>query len=124
MTYNKGRVRKGLVCTGLALFALCTPSYSQNDNSQGNEDKPAVPSQGRGEIRPHSWVHRFLGSNAILPATGALTPSQMTGAYGINLLAGVGQGATVAIVDAFDSPNAASDLATFMTQYGISCPTG
>src|SRR5579862_7967492 len=123
MTYHQGRVRKGLVCAGLALFALCTPSYSQNDNNQGDEDQPVVPSQGRGELRPHVWIHRFLGNNAN-PATGALAPSQVTGAYGINSLAGVGQGATVAIVDAYDSPNVASDLATFMTQFGISCPTG
>jgi subtilase family serine protease len=46
----------------------------------------------------------------------------MIGAYDINI--GSGQGATVAIVDAYDSPNAASDLAAFSSNFGISCRTG
>jgi subtilase family serine protease len=45
-------------------------------------------------------------------------------AYGITALGGLGQGATIAIVDAYDAPNAAADLATFIFNFGVSCSTG
>jgi len=48
-------------------------------------------------------------------------PSDLTSAY--SLPAG-GSGATVAIVDAYDDPNAESDLATYRAQYGLpACTT-
>jgi len=48
-------------------------------------------------------------------------PSDLTSAY--KLGAG-GSGATVAIVDAYDDPNAESDLATYRSQYGLpACTT-
>ena len=50
-----------------------------------------------------------------------LGPSDITSAY--NLGAG-GSGATVAIVDAYDDPNAESDLAVYRAQYGLpACTT-
>jgi hypothetical protein len=62
-----------------------------------------------------------------------LTPNQLRGAYGLgtysggtlssgvtfNGIAGDGTGQTIAIVDAYDDPNAASDLNTFSTYYGL-----
>jgi hypothetical protein len=63
------------------------------------------------------------------PNTAALTPAQVRGAYGMgqygasNILfggiQGDGAGQTIAIVDAYDDPNAASDLHTFSLQYGL-----
>ena len=44
-------------------------------------------------------------------------PSSLDSAYKLSASAGSGQ--TVAIVDAFDDPNAASDLATYRSQYGL-----
>ena len=108
----------------LLLLAAGILSYAQNDDNQGNEnDHPAVPSLGKGELRPHVWIHKFIGPKASQAASAVLNPSQITGAYGIGVVAGLGQGATVAIVDAYDSPNAASDLAAFSAQWGVSCPT-
>jgi subtilase family serine protease len=50
-----------------------------------------------------------------------LSPANLTSAYA--LPAG-GSGATVAIVDAFDDPNAESDLSTYRSQYGLpACTT-
>ena len=44
------------------------------------------------------------------------TPAQIRSAYGIT---GDGAGQTIAIVDAYDDPSAASDLAKFSTQFGL-----
>ena len=50
-----------------------------------------------------------------------LGPSDLTSAYA---LPSGGSGATVAIVDAYDDPNAESDLATYRSQYGLpACTT-
>jgi hypothetical protein len=51
------------------------------------------------------------------------TPTQIRTAYGFNAAAVSsldGTGQTIAIVDAFDHPNAASDLSVFSNQFGIS----
>ncbi len=50
-------------------------------------------------------------------------PSDLRSAY--NLPANGGAGETVAIVDAYDDPNAASDMAAYRSQYGLpSCGSG
>ena len=86
-------------------------------------------------IKPTYIVERhFLtGPNvAALPA-GALTPNQVRGAYGLgaytggaltggigfNGIQGDGRGQTIAIVDAYDDPNAVSDLNAFSTATGL-----
>jgi uncharacterized repeat protein (TIGR01451 family) len=58
------------------------------------------------------------------------TPSQIRHAYGFDLItfnngtiAGDGTGETIAIVDAFDDPNAASDLHQFDLQFNLPDPT-
>jgi hypothetical protein len=60
------------------------------------------------------------------------TPIQVRHAYGFDrvgfldathpLVTGDGRGTTIAIVDAYDDPNIAGDLATFDTTYGIVAP--
>jgi subtilase family serine protease len=58
-----------------------------------------------------------------------LSPQQLQNAYGVNqitfaggAISGNGAGQTIAIVDAYNDPNIASDLATFDSQYGLSAP--
>jgi autotransporter-associated beta strand protein len=56
-----------------------------------------------------------------------LQPGQVRQAYGINQIsfggvAGDGSGQTIAIVDAYDDPNIASDLHQFDVQFGLSDP--
>jgi uncharacterized repeat protein (TIGR01451 family) len=117
-----GAVTKGAVY-GFLLVAACTPLSAQNANIQGDQNGyPAVQMLGKGLIRPHVWVRGLIGPNLNQAATTYLTPAMMAAAYGINGV-GSGQGATVAIVDAFDAPNAAADLSSFMSNFGISCPT-
>jgi hypothetical protein len=52
-------------------------------------------------------------------------PSQLQSAYALSSAAASnGSGQTVAIVDAYDDPNAASDLSTYRTQFGLpACTT-
>ncbi len=56
------------------------------------------------------------------------TPAQIRQAYGFNQIsfggvAGDGTGTTIAIIDAFDDPNIASDLINFDAQFGLPNPT-
>jgi hypothetical protein len=53
--------------------------------------------------------------------SGGLTPSDLTTAYGLDPSGGAGQ--TVAVVDAYDDPNALSDLNTFDTEYSLPAET-
>jgi subtilase family serine protease len=56
-----------------------------------------------------------------------LSPGQIRTAYGVNGISfgtttGTGAGQTIAIIDAYDDPNIASDLSRFDAQYGLSAP--
>ena len=75
-----------------------------------------------------------LGSDLVeisKPAAGSTvtgyTPAQIQSAYGFNNVsfgstAANGAGQTIAIVDAYNDPNIAADLATFDTQFGLTAP--
>lgn len=66
-------------------------------------------------------VHQHLGLTANAAPSG-YGPSDLQSAYA--LPSGAGSGATVAIVDANDDPNAEQDLATYRSQYGLpACTT-
>lgn len=54
-----------------------------------------------------------------------LSPAQVRHAYGFDNIAAQGAGQTIAIVDAYDDPNIASDLNVFKRQFGLpasACP--
>jgi len=62
------------------------------------------------------------GSMAKTATPQGLTPAQLASAYA--LTAAGGSGKTVAIVDAYDDPNAESDLAVYRNQFGLpACTT-
>jgi fibronectin type 3 domain-containing protein len=61
--------------------------------------------------------------NATSAPTG-LSPSQIKDAYSFSTSLTAGTGTTIAIVDAYDDPNAESDLNVFSNQYGLpACTT-
>ena len=74
----------------------------------------------------------FQPADGMVPFDGfanpsGITPSQMRTAYGVNLasfagIAGDGTGRTIAIVDAYNQPNIASDLTAFDSYYGLQDP--
>ncbi|MEV6675007.1 putative Ig domain-containing protein [Streptomyces sp. NPDC051162] len=69
----------------------------------------------RTDIQQHQGI-----SAGIMPS--GYGPADLGSAYA--LPAGAGSGATVAIVDAYDDPNAESDLAAYRSQYGLpACTT-
>jgi subtilase family serine protease len=76
-------------------------------------------------------------SNVVLepsftPGVAPLTPAEMRGAYGVNLVQfsngvggfvkGDGTGQTIAIVDALNDPTIVADLATFDATFGLAAP--
>ncbi|MFF7470515.1 putative Ig domain-containing protein [Streptomyces sp. NPDC008092] len=60
-------------------------------------------------------------SSALAAAPSGLSPTNLHSAY--NLPSTGGSGLTVAVVDAYNDPNAASDLATYRSTYGLSACT-
>ena len=77
---------------------------------------PAAPLTG---VRPETVGRAFSGSGV----GGGYDPADLRSAYNLPS-AGSGSGQTVAIVDAFDDPNAESDLAVYRAKYGVSkCTT-
>jgi len=77
----------------------------------------------QGYSHPPLW--RIITPNAGPDAgpTG-IFPAKMKVAYGFNLISNRGAGQKIAIVDAFDDPNAEADLATFSTRFGLpACTT-
>src|SRR5215472_5682835 len=48
-----------------------------------------------------------------------LSPAKVRNAYGFNKINAFGGGQTIGIVDAFDDPNVASDLAHFSSTFGL-----
>jgi hypothetical protein len=71
----------------------------------------------KGSVIPHGQVG---------PLATAYTPTQIKDAYGFNLInngtSADGTGTTIAIVDAYDDPTVAADLATFDTAFGVAAP--
>src|SRR6202034_1104348 len=57
------------------------------------------------------------------PPTTAFNPTQIRHAYGFDLVSNQGAGQTIGIVDAYDDPNAATDLGVFDKQFGLTACT-
>lgn len=61
----------------------------------------------------------MTSTNLPTPPHSALTPAQIRHAYGFDKLTNQGQGEVIGIVDAYDDPNAESDLGVFSSQFGL-----
>ncbi len=73
----------------------------------------------------HPPLHR-IATPDVSPDAGptGIFPGKMKVAYGINAIKNYGKGQTIAIVDAYDDPNAEADLGTFSTKFGLpACTT-
>src|SRR5262249_58513852 len=76
----------------------------------------------------------LLQAGGVLPAggpgqPGGFSPAEISHAYGFDQITfsngtikGDGTGQTIAIIDAYDQPNIASDLAAFDAMYGLPAP--
>jgi subtilase family serine protease len=77
-------------------------------------------------VRVTSGTVHAARTTTVTPATAAAAtptgygPTDLRGAYGLtSAAASNGAGRTIAIVDAYDDPNAASDLASYRSYYGL-----
>lgn len=75
---------------------------------------------GKGFARCQAWLRTDVRGE-IRPGTpGGYAPSDLQTAYGLTSDSKTkGSGETVAIVDAYDDPNAAADLSAYRTRYGL-----
>ncbi|MBV8530024.1 MAG: S53 family peptidase, partial [Candidatus Eremiobacteraeota bacterium] len=74
---------------------------------------------GRGFARCQAWLRTDV-AGTILPNTpGGYGPSDLQKAYGLTSYSESNSGCTVAIVDAYDDPNAAADLNVYRLHYGL-----
>lgn len=108
-------------CVFVCLLGLGGLSAADNSELAARAGHPTVPFARSGEARPHSWIVDDAGGGkpAVTPAKPyGFSPSQMLTAYGIDVTNG-GIGQTVAIVDAYDSPNVLADLNTFSQVFSL-----
>lgn len=77
-----------------------------------------VPAAGTAECA--SWIRTDTTARPGASAPAGYNPSDLQTAYNITpAAASNGSGVTVAIVDAYDDPNAESDLAVYRSQFGL-----
>jgi subtilase family serine protease len=75
-------------------------------------------------MRPHHVIFVDAGTNLPTPPSSAFAPAQIRRAYGFDQIANQGAGQIIGIVDAYDDPNAAADLAVFSKQFNLpACTT-
>jgi subtilase family serine protease len=81
---------------------------------------PGLASTVKSAEPENDWRARtlFYAHPAWYTGPDPLTPSQIIGAYNLYSTTG-GAGTTVAVVDAYDDPTIASDLATFSSYFGL-----
>ncbi|MBY8344089.1 putative Ig domain-containing protein [Streptomyces sp. KC 17012] len=81
----------------------------------------AHPGQASCFAQRRTDIKQRLASALAAAAPSGLGPANLHSAY--NLPSTGGSGMTVAVVDAYNDPNAASDLATYRSQFGLSACT-
>jgi len=114
--------RFAVVILGLAL--LVVPAAAQGANGHVNS-RAVCPSPPAGYGHCHALVTTDARGNPLASTSPTgLGPATIRSVYGFPTDSTAGAGKTIAIVDAYDDPNAESDLAVFSAQYGLpSCTT-
>jgi subtilase family serine protease len=116
-----------LIVALLAAAALAAAALAATPAAQARAVGHFIPAIG---AHPHYSVEGHaqpqtpptFGCQLTTPA-GCYAPAQIRAAYGVDKLTRLnGAGTTIAIVDAFQSPTAAHDLATFSTLFELPAP--
>ncbi|WP_028809462.1 putative Ig domain-containing protein [Streptomyces sp. 351MFTsu5.1] len=81
----------------------------------------AAPGEASCFAQRRTDIKQRLATALAAAAPSGLSPANLHSAY--NLPSTGGSGLTVAVVDAYNDPNAESDLATYRSQYGLSACT-
>lgn len=119
----------------LAAAAACSPDSTSRITAPENaslisstgaearfEHARVCPGAAVGTARCHSWV-RVDGTGAPMITSGpsGYGPADLQSAYAV---AGLSSTGTIAIVDAYNDPNAEADLGVYRSQYGLpACTT-
>ena len=106
-----------------ALSALSSATAALTELKPGLFARP-VSFESVASRFPLIGANASFGSPAITPAAGPavsapFSPAQIRKAYGFDQLPYDGAGQTIAIIDAFDNPTIASDLASFSARFGL-----
>src|SRR5206468_1325240 len=119
--------------TALATLAACSPdtstptavqtSSSSNMSAQGFAHARVCPGAEAGSARCHSWVRvDGAGNPAATTTPSGYGPADLRSAYGLTTSGSSSQ--VIAIVDAYDDPNAENDMNVYRAQYGLpACTT-
>jgi subtilase family serine protease len=109
------------VLVTLALPATAAPPPAANFGLSHHPVCGAVPT---GFARCHSDVVDAGKTAPNSTAPTGLSPQQIGSFYGFSTSSSAGAGKTIAIVDAYDDPSAANDLAVFSSAFGLpACTT-
>ena len=112
------KVLIAVVLTAACGGAATSGASSESANLSSHAHKK-VCDAGVEEMACHSWVRvDATGTPAATATPSGYGPADLQAAYNLpSATAGAGQ--TVAIVDAYDDPNAESDLAVYRAQFGL-----
>ena len=120
-------MRRRLIVTGALLLVagLAVPAHADYGSSQGpaHSNAPVCAPPAAGSARCHARVVTNRGGSPLATTSyvNGYGPTDLASAYSIP--AG-GTGQTVAIVDAYDNPNAEADLAVYRSRFGLpACTT-
>ncbi len=104
------------------LVAAAPPATPPGQSGTHHPEKVCSGPTAPGFARCHSQVHvdDATGKPFVTGGPAGYGPTDLQSAYALSTK---GSGTTVAIVDAFDDPNAEGDLAAYRSQYGLSACT-
>src|SRR5579862_162061 len=108
---------KRLIIAGVStlMLALAVPLMAQSGDSL------VAPENNPGWAHPPLVVGRTTADIANVAGFG---PGQIRTAYGVSTLSNYGSGQIIALIDAYDNPNAEADLGVFTAKFGLpACTT-
>ena len=117
-------MRHALFFAAFASSAIALSHAAFADPPGFRQGYRVVPFNNPGEARPHVWIRGFRGTEQPYQSTvtGTYAPSGIAAAYQLDELyswGATGLATTIAIVDAYDSPNALADLNAFSSNFGL-----
>jgi subtilase family serine protease len=106
----------------LGLLSLPATASADPGNARNRPERAVCGNPGAERARCHAHVVTRADGVTPLATTGptGLSPAKLRTAYGLSALAGsAGGNQTVAIIDAYDNPNAEADMNAYRSTYGI-----
>jgi hypothetical protein len=125
MKRSKHALVAGLSCIVLAGCGATVPSTSQGSVGVTSGLESTIQGGRRACAQPnpqHSECNVRIEKSGLPAELVGWGPSDLQAAYNLPSTSG-GSGQTVAIVDAYDNPNVASDLAAYRSYYGLPVAT-